>query len=331
MSTRLACIVWKSLVRSIIEYGCEIWGDKKFVDLEKLQLAMGKRILRCGSRMSDVVVRGELGWERQKARHDEMRLRYWGKIVNMKEDRTVKIIYRTSRERLEREEAQKANDQSVQVTNTWCTYTKNLMRKLNLAEEWRTERIPSEGQWNQLIRKRIQEREQTKWRTECLSKPKLRTYCLLKKKLLHEPFLTVRNRRGIPELVKIRGGTNRLRIEQGRYRKEAITERICENCNANQIEDEAHFMLKCTAYANLRERMWKEFEESTKSRKESFTSETEQLNALIGDKFQPKESDEKDSYAWRIYREIVMIVMTYIKEAMNRRRGLKIAESVKFV
>ena len=82
-------------------------------------------------------------------------------------------------------------------------------------------------------------------------------------------------------------------------------------------------MLKCTAYANLRERMWKEFEESTKARKESFTSETEQLNALIGDKFQPKESDEKDSYAWRIYREIVMIVMTFIKEAMNRRRGLQ--------
>ena len=59
MSIRLACIVWKSLVRSIIEYGCEIWGDKQFKELDKLQVAMGKRILRCGSRMSDVVVRGE--------------------------------------------------------------------------------------------------------------------------------------------------------------------------------------------------------------------------------------------------------------------------------
>lgn len=83
----------------------EIWGDRHFIDLEKLQIEMGKRILRCGSRTSDVVVRGELGWERQRARHDEMRLRYWGKIVNMIEDRTVKVIYRTSRERLEREES----------------------------------------------------------------------------------------------------------------------------------------------------------------------------------------------------------------------------------
>jgi hypothetical protein len=160
-----------------------------------------------------------------------------------------------------------------------------------------------------LIRKRIHEREEIKWRTECLLKPKLRTYSLLKKQLHHEPFLTVHNRRGIPELVEIRGGTNRLRIEQGRYKKEAITERICENCNDKGIEDEAHFMLKCTAYTNLRDRTWKEFEEVTETSKESFTSDTEQLNALIGDKFQPKESDEKDSHAWRIYREIVMIVM----------------------
>jgi hypothetical protein len=120
MSTRLACVVWKSLVRSIIEYGCEIWGDKIFIELEKLQVAMGKRILRCGSRMPDVVVRGELGWERQKARNDEMRLRYWGKIVSMGEERTVKVVYRASKERLEKELEQKANDPTVQVTDSWC-------------------------------------------------------------------------------------------------------------------------------------------------------------------------------------------------------------------
>jgi hypothetical protein len=210
---------------------------KQFVDLENIE--MGKRTLRCGSRMSDVVVRGELGWERQKARHDEMRLRYWGKIISMKEDRNVKVIYRASRERLEREEAQ-----GGQITDTWCIYTKKLMHRLHLTEEWSTERIPPEGEWNALIRKRIHEREEIKWRTECLSKPKLRTYCLLKKQLHPEPFLTVYHRIGIPELVKIRGGTNRLRIEQGRYTKEAKEERVCESCEDRQIEDETHFILK---------------------------------------------------------------------------------------
>jgi len=67
MSTRLANIIWMSLVRSILEYGCEIWGEGSFVVPEKLQLAMGKRILRCRSRMTDEVIRGELGWERHVA------------------------------------------------------------------------------------------------------------------------------------------------------------------------------------------------------------------------------------------------------------------------
>lgn len=154
-------------------------------------------------------------------------------------------------------------------------------------------------------------------------KPKIRTYSLLKKQLHPEPFLTVYHRIGIPELIKIRGGTSRLRIEQGRYKKEAVAERVCESCESKQIEDETHFMLKCSTYRDLREKMWKEFEESTRRKRESFTSETEQLNALIRDKFQPSENDKKDSAEWRIYREIVMTVVMFITGAMNRRRGLQ--------
>lgn len=318
MTVRLACIVWKSLVRSIVEYGCEIWGDKKFVELEKLQVEMGKRILRCGSRTPDVVVRGELGWERQKARHDEMRLRYWGRIVSMRENRIVKTIYRASKERLEREE-----EHGREITHTWCSYTKKLMHSLNLTEEWRTESIPPEEEWNKLVREKIHEREQIKWRTTCLLKPKLRTYSTLKKQLRTEPFLKVYDRVGIPELVKIRGGTNRLRIEQGRYKKEERSQRICEYCIDQQVEDEEHFMLKCTAYKSLREKMWKQFEEVTGVKKASLASEAEQLNALIGDKFQPSEDDEKDSTAWKNYKDLAAIVMEYIKQAMNRRRGLQ--------
>src|SRR4051812_28874417 len=44
MSTRLSNIIWMSLVRSIIEYGCEIWGGGTFAELEELQTAMGKRM-----------------------------------------------------------------------------------------------------------------------------------------------------------------------------------------------------------------------------------------------------------------------------------------------
>ena len=92
-------------------------------------------------------------------------------------------------------------------------------RLLHLAAVWQTEAVGTEEDWNKLVRERIHEREQIKWRTQCLLRPKLRTYCKIKKDLKFEPYLQIHHRGGIPELAKIRGGSNRLRIEQMRKNK----------------------------------------------------------------------------------------------------------------
>ena len=155
------------------------------------------------------------------ARRDELRLRYWAKLVRLSNDRIAKIIYKTSRHRLEREE-----NEQVALTKTWCKYTRDLMRELDLETEWCSEVVGTEEEWNKLIRKRIHSREEIKWRTQCLARSKLRTYCKLKKELKAEPYLEVYHRGGIPELAKIRGGTNRLRIEQGRYLKVGASENL---------------------------------------------------------------------------------------------------------
>ena len=55
-------MLWKALVRSVLEYGCEIWGEGAFPEFEKLQIQMGRRILRCKSTLTNEVVLGELGW-----------------------------------------------------------------------------------------------------------------------------------------------------------------------------------------------------------------------------------------------------------------------------
>jgi hypothetical protein len=319
MTTRLARIIWMSLVRSIIEYGNEIWGDKSNEDFEKLQLRMGKRILRCGSRTSEEVVRGELGWERQKARGDEMRLRYWGKIVRMTDDRIAKRIYRVSKDRLESEEEESKHNEGTTTTKTWCRYTKKIMYKLKLDREWNTEQIPQEEGWNKLVRERIHEREQYKWRVSCLTKPKLRTYCKLKSKLRVEPYLEVYHRSGIPELAKLRGGTNRLRIEQGRYVKESISERKCLFCESGEVEDEAHFMLSCAAYTDLRREMWIEVEKVTGETEQTLATVELKLNALLGEKFQPKEEEEAEKGS--TYKELLKAVLKFITAAMKRRRG----------
>lgn len=326
---RLANIIWMSLVRSIIEYGCEIWGEKGSPEVEQLQLYMGKKILRCGSRTNEEVVRGELGWERQKARYDELRLRYWGKILRMTEDRLVKIVYKESHQRLEEEERKRERGEETTSTDTWCKYTKELLGELQLGNVWAEQRVPPESEWNKLIRDSIHAREQLHWRTTCLTKPKLRTYSKLKRVLRKEPLLNVYHRGGVPEMVKLRGGTNRLRIEKGRYRKEKVEERICVFCEKKEIEDEKHFMLRCSAYTAQREKMWEEYETITQVRRDSLDSEDKQLAALIGDTHQPEEEEDKESERTKVYTNIVKTVMIYITSAMRKRRRMEQEASVK--
>ena len=92
LGARTAMVIWSSLVRSVVEYGAEIWGEGLLPQFEKLQCRMGRKILRCGPRMSNEVIQGELGWWRMKARRDELRLRFWHKLVYNSE-RIPRIVY----------------------------------------------------------------------------------------------------------------------------------------------------------------------------------------------------------------------------------------------
>ena len=58
-----------------------------------MQLKAGKALLACSSRMPDEVVRGELGWMSMDARRDMMKLRFFGRLVRMKEQRVVRKMF----------------------------------------------------------------------------------------------------------------------------------------------------------------------------------------------------------------------------------------------
>ena len=62
-------------------------------------------------------------------------------------------------------------------------------------------------------------------------------------------------------MTRLRGGTNELRIETGRYpittrdRKLEIHERRCLICMSGEVEDEEHFVMDCGMYEDLRGKM----------------------------------------------------------------------------
>jgi hypothetical protein len=73
--------------------------------------------------------------------------------------------------------------------------------------------------------------------------------------------LTTKDREEREVMTRLRGGTNELRIENGRYaitnrdRPLELDERRCLICMNGEIEDETHFLLDCCVYEDLRQEM----------------------------------------------------------------------------
>ena len=244
LSVKAAVGLWKALVRPILEYAAEIWGEKDWKEAEILQRTMAKRILGMKQRTTNEAVLGELGWWPLKARRDMIRLRYWHKILSMKFNRLPRMIY----------DWEKENEDD---DNSWAAYTKRLLANLDLNEYWLKQKITeTTDEWSKLIHDKIQEREQKEWRQRAMLKPKLRTYTKYKKMLKEEEYLKNEDAIGRRMLARIRSGTNNLRIETGRYERPRQTEeyRICKVC-MEETETEEHFLNRCIAYEDIRKEL----------------------------------------------------------------------------
>ena len=64
-------------------------------------------------------------------------------------------------------------------------------------------------------------------------------------------------------MTAFRTGTNKLRIETGRWEQpvEPESKRLCRVCVSGEIENEKHFIMYCPAYADLRNQMFEKMSE----------------------------------------------------------------------
>jgi len=116
--------------------------------------------------------------------------------------------------------------------------------------------------WEGALWKKIQDVEEREWRVAMEKKTKLRTYRTFKKKLeLERYLLSEKEKEGRYLLTRLRTGTNKLRIETGRWKRPFVKaeDRVCLQCEGGrigQIEDERHFLLHCSRYQNLRDELF---------------------------------------------------------------------------
>lgn len=229
-----------------------------------------------------------------------LRLKYWSKIVRLDNSRLIKQVYIARREEF--------NRKGKKDTKNWCFWTWKFLKELGLEHIWESENFGSRNDWEVVIRATIKEKEEKFWLARLQEKPKLRLYRQIKTKLRMEDYLNEMNRDKHRQLTMLRGGTNHLRIERGRWVGEKVNERVCMVCLCDDIENEQHFLLECPMYVCERARLFEEIRQKCKIDIESLKN-YQLMNLLIGEGIGGGE----------LGREVRKLVLFYISKANKIR------------
>lgn len=246
--------LYDSMVSSIIEYGAGIWGTKNYSCINAIQNRACRFFLGVGKYTPNNAILGDIGWEPIFHRQWKAVTNLWCRLNNMNTDRLNRKVFVW---------ADQISTSNKQVKN-WNYYIKKHFCELNFNHFCNiAEFIDTSFVVNSVLSKMFLSHV-NKWRESLnadISRSgrggnKLRTYRLFKDSYNTENYCKI----PLPfshrsAFAKFRCGVAPLRIETGRYENVSVNERVCSVCT-NEVEDEAHVILRCPLYNNFRDELF---------------------------------------------------------------------------
>jgi len=280
LTVKASLKIWDAIIRPHFEYGAEIWGSFGVIEeIEIIKRQVGRKILRgsTGKTLSNDVIYLELGWWRQVARWDFLRLCWLYDLELMPESRLLGRFYRESIYRA----AQVHND-NIRGTpwykQTWFVYTYKLLLELDIINEFDKikNKTITKHEWRSVVKQKIHEREkiirinsllkgEIKLKTKINIKPlnqKLAIFRNIWENNNNKPFSLQRylinssfnylEKLGSRIMLSLRSGGSFLELERGRYDNIKRELRICKVCDLDVVETEDHFVFHCSYYQRER-------------------------------------------------------------------------------
>jgi hypothetical protein len=140
-------------------------------------------------------------------------------------------------------------------TFTWSTGIKNIFKLINKLDVWDKPLLFSKSKISSCILSSLHDIYNELWVNKINNhSPKLRTYCKFKHSFMLENYVSILKRSKRSTFCKLRVSAHRLKIEMDRYKHPRIPpeQRLCILCNHNEVEDEFHFMMRCSLYDDIR-------------------------------------------------------------------------------
>ena len=133
--------------------------------------------------------------------------------------------------------------------NNGCDEIKEIFLKIDIIENFNN-RLPV-NLTN--AKSAIEDYYKLEWSEKLIQSTKLRTYRLFKRVFEQESYLKLNLKRHERSLLaQLRCGILPIRVETGRYVGETPDQSLCILCDSDSVEDEIHFVLKCSLYHDIR-------------------------------------------------------------------------------
>ena len=225
-------------IKPILLYGSEIWGLKRYEDIEKVQIKMCKMVLGVGRDVKNNVALGECGRFPVFIDAYVRVVKYWCRLLTMSDDRYPRQCYKMLC----------MHDKSGR--SNWATHVRKLLCSHGFGYAWEMQTVGNVSQFISMFKCRLMDCFRQEWHDSLSSYP---DYCQYHPEILRANYLgeliSVEHRRALCLLR-----CNRLPLNGvNRYNK-PIVDPFCKECDGGYIEDLCHFLLVCPKYAYLRKK-----------------------------------------------------------------------------
>jgi len=219
-----------------MDYAAEVWGYSDYTCSNKVTERAMRAFLGVHRFTPLAFLYGDMMWLKPRYRRWLSMLRFWNRLISMDDNRIAKHIFLW--------------DYNI-CNNNWSYELKNIFNELHL------DHFENLSLCNiEMAKASIWEKMQQDWLNDVYATPKLRTYKLYKTELAVKNYVSMNlNRQERSVAAQFRSGILPLRVETGRFRGEAVEERLCTFCKQNVVEDEMHFLFHCDCYIDLKDNL----------------------------------------------------------------------------
>ena len=249
-----------SLVKPIILYACECWGDSLKRDyfankIEKFHVSMYKQILGVKQNVSNMKVLAELGRTPLKNNIETQMFKYLQRFAFTQKDR---YVFKTFEE------------ESL-IPNGWVAHLKTKLDLLGLGNliinifkvvsgDISKENYQSK---HNFFQKRVRDFYiQSEFYSYVDNSENKSFFTEIKQTYDMERYLNLKNFEIRRAISRLRLSSHKLAIVTGKWYKIEKENRHCKFCPLGSIEDEFHFLLNCDSFSELRKSTLQEIKES---------------------------------------------------------------------